>query len=675
MYKVLMKILFGFASRLHFPSFLSVILAGVVCIIILIYALPLIGLGLDDVNMIRHFDHDEFILYDTFGKVYINGPLYVPTYLDPNNLYPKFFYNFAGLFLYPYTVFFGEDLRVVFVTWRSLNMFAGIVSVVVLFLLIQRVCQSTFVGFFSTLLFVLTPEYFRWLTDVRPNPFEQMLIFISLLFAIRLCKGFKYRWLLLASLFGALAFSTKYGGIFLLVFLPLFSLFVVWRLKNEDPLTYHRILSTQILFIRIIIPTTLLILSILLIWFMISLGHHNWNFNSFIIEFAADIIPPERYVGGITGVIDRYQNAINNLLLISGLSIVLLFAILVYIQILVTRVGRVQQTTKVATTATMLFFSFTVIVGLIYLLIYLITNPVMFANPAQFIINFTQVIYNNVLGGGAGEEAIRGYGRFEWFRVLSEVTGGYLFLPVFILAVGLNVSYAFKRRSKIIFPYSQKNILYAYSILTFIMTFILIPTHFAARHILPIIPFLYMFVFDISFSVWKQNSSKINQTLIVVMLVFLTITASVQGYSTYDYRRLIIAKPFDTGLQIGEWLKERYDVKTRIMTDSWTFYIPPLFEDVVNTRMAISKEKLKNLQEKAMRELFSSFDPEVIIIADSDGKYEIPLLSLLNSGPQFQSQYNLVNRFEYNQPARRHRSRYYYAPISIYEKKDFSKRQ
>lgn len=155
----------------------------------------------------------------------------------------------------------------------------------------------------------------------------------------------------------------------------------------------------------------------------------------------------------------------------------------------------------------------------------------------------------------------------------------------------------------------------------------------------------------------------------MVMFVFLTITTITQPYSAYDYRRLVIAKPLDTGLQIGEWLKKRYDTKTRIMTDSWTFYVPPSFENLVSTRTATSKEKHKNLQEQAVKELIVKFDPEVIIIADPDGRYDLPLLPLLSSDSALPYRYVLIEHFEYNQPAKWHKSRYYYAPISIYEKR------
>ena len=257
----------------------------------LLYALPLAGQGMDNINMVRHFGHDDHNLYRFHGQ-YDQGPLYAPPF-DNMNIYPKAFYNLAGVVLYPYTAINGGDFQVVLITWRVLNMLAAAGAVLALFVLARRVFQSDAVALLGALLFAITPVFLTWTSSVRPNPLELLLVFSTLYFCIRLFDGFSYRTFLVAAVLSALTFSTKYGGWLFVGLLPALSIYVIWRSEAIRD-NWTDAVKGQVRVFRRVAPLLVMVTAVLggaLAWL---LSTHSWDPVELVLDVSSSAFPPDK---------------------------------------------------------------------------------------------------------------------------------------------------------------------------------------------------------------------------------------------------------------------------------------------------------------------------------------------------------------------------------------------
>jgi len=65
---------------------------AVLAMILLMHALPLVGVGLGDLHAVRHLDEGEFTILRAWKDVYPRGPLYAGPF-DGDHIYPKAFYD------------------------------------------------------------------------------------------------------------------------------------------------------------------------------------------------------------------------------------------------------------------------------------------------------------------------------------------------------------------------------------------------------------------------------------------------------------------------------------------------------------------------------------------------------------------------------------------------------
>ena len=196
---------------------------------ILLYSLPLIPIGVDSLSMIRHFDQDESALIDFATRLYEHGLL--PQ--EMHSSYPKFFYYLCGLFLYPYTFFYGPDTAIVTMTFRSVNMCAMVFTVVLINLIGLRFFKSATVGSISALLFALTPSFLPWGANSRPHPVEILFITAAIYYCLTAIETERIRTLWKAVLLAGLAAGTKFGGIFLLPTITLVYAYLLWNRDLE----------------------------------------------------------------------------------------------------------------------------------------------------------------------------------------------------------------------------------------------------------------------------------------------------------------------------------------------------------------------------------------------------------------------------------------------------------
>ena len=637
-------------------------LAAVLALAPLLYNLPLIGLGLEDLNMVRHFADEESHFVEFHGQ-YQRGPLHAPVYHNLD-IYPKAFYNLAGIFLYPYSAINGGDFQVVLTAWRVLSMLMGVGAVVMLFLLARRVFRSNAVAFLGALLFAITPEFFIWTSAVRPNPLEQLLIFATLYFCIRLFQGFSYRTFLIAAFLAALTFSSKWGGWIFVLLLPALSVYLIWR-GREARERWVTVVSGQIVLFLRAVPYLALMVAILggvLGWLLFT---HSWDSSALILDISERSFPP-----------DKLEKAPQYLATWHWLTQLLAFGALAASIIAVValaiawRAGRWWYrlaSSRAGFPVSLFLLAWLVIqVAAIYVLVYFAASPVYLARPEYFVSQFGHMFHYTVLGGSSGPDGAAP-GLVESYRILSSQ-----FHPVWIVFAFL-LAYAvfreFRRRNEPDARRGQRLFLWLFCAVSIAM--VLATRQPLARHLLPAIAVLYLFIADALITRlrtvdWsKARKAVLSGAAAMVVLVGILVGFHVNvAYGNWQFKH---SKPEDTGLQVGAWLVERYPEDTRILTDWEPFYVPPAFAQTSTVTQVDRAERQPDRKLQAVRDIIVEFDPDVVVITHSQG-YEgfVNVLPLLSSDPVLSNRgYSLVKDFDYEKAARQ---RFKYERVLVYEK-------
>ena len=380
----------------------------------LIYAAPLVSGGLDDLNMVNHFAEEDLDLYDGHGQ-YQKGPLHAPGF-HPDNIYPKAFYNLAGVVLYPYAAINGDDFQVVLVVWRVLNILAAMGSVIAVFLLARRVFNSDAVAWVGALLFAVSPKFLLWTASVRPNPLELMLVIVTLYFCVRLLEGFSYKYFLLAALFSGLAFATKYGGWLFIGVLPLISVYVIWRSEPTQE-RWVKVVRQQFRLLRTtgpVLAVVLLGLSGVLGWL---LSTHSWDPVVLVTDLLERWLSPEKLEGALVHVTNWGW-----LLRVSTFAALLGSVAAAAILIAMWRISlRLDEGKDFRPRPALYLMLLGLLAGqviVIFVVAFFVAGPSCLAHPAYFVTQNGYVLHFKVLGGSSGGEAVHSF--VETFQIFAR---------------------------------------------------------------------------------------------------------------------------------------------------------------------------------------------------------------------------------------------------------------
>ncbi|MFQ5801484.1 MAG: glycosyltransferase family 39 protein [Candidatus Methylomirabilales bacterium] len=605
----------------------------------LFYAMPLIGLGMEDLHAVRHLDEGEFTILRAWKDVYPNGPLYAGPF-DLLHIYPKAFYNLAGVILYPYSYFWGEDFQTILIVWRSMNALFGMGAVLMLFFLVRRVFHSNAAAFLAAGLFAITPDFLTWTANVRPNPFEQMLVFATLLTCVLLCERFSYRLFLLASLTGALAFASKYGGLPFLVLVPVLSVYLIWRRDgDQDQLT--SVVRQQTRILQCVFPLLFGVIGVGLVMFAWLFYRQGWDGVALFISLSHSAFPPE-LVPKVVAKLNRWR------LFVGAVPWgFLVFLLVVQASLVIFWRWSKKWMSGTAVRPGIVPYAFLLGVFLIqtagiYAATFFITGPAYVANPEHFVSQVGFMTYYSGLAGSYGNRPPPGF--LESLRgTAAEAPGWWLFLPL----VGYAGFVQVRGRDISAVDYDRRIVLWSYvliSITVFLGTRVVV-----VRHILPTIGLLYGFL---GYAVvrkiedWRTGlpAKAISAALMVLLMGYTgtSLTAALEGWQ--DKR----GKTSDIGFAVGEWLRANYDPRTRILTDHWTFYTPPEFQNVSTTTYAEWKGKSPREKEWWIKDLVVTFNPEIVIVTD-DKKHTklVHLDQVLFAHPALRVRgYRLIKRFD-----------------------------
>ena len=629
----------------------------------LLYAAPLVGLSLDDLNMVAHFAEDDLDLYRIHGH-YENGPIYAPGF-DTNNIYPKAFYNLAGVVLYPYAAIGGDDFQVVLIAWRTLNVLVTMGSVILLFLLARRIFNSDAVAWVGALLLAITPGFLLWSAGVRPNPLELMFIITTLYFCVRLLEEFSYKFFLLAAVLSGLAFATKFGGWYFLGLLPLLSVYVIWRSEPTGEKWAKVIHVQHRLFQKVgpVIVGALLGLAGVLGWLLWT---HSWEPVTMVADILESGLPP-----------DRLERALVHLnewgwLVKTATFGVLLASVAAAIALMVMWRASIAQDrgTELRSSPILYMTLFGLLVGqvaLIYTVVFFLTGPLYLAHPTYFVTQIGYGVYFTLLGGSFGAE--------EPTSIVESSRKFALQFHYGWIAFGLLLAYAgYKEvsqgrrddtaRRQRVFLWLVAGVIVAVAVLG-------VRNNPQIRHVLPALAIFSVLIAGAIVPKLVALMTRVSSrdmwigAVTVVALISVIVTFHIhESAGNWDHK---MSQPDDTGLKVGEWLLLSYPTDTRIMTDWRVFYVPPAFTRTSNTSDAELGNREQEQKQLGVLEALIEFDPDVLVITHPEGfESQINVLPLLTSDPSLRARdYRLVQRFEYD---RAEQQRYKYEEILIYER-------
>jgi hypothetical protein len=625
----------------------------VLVMIPVLYATPLVGVGMKDMHAVRHLDEGEFTILRAWKDVYPRGPLYAGPF-DELHIYPKTFYNLAGILLYPYGYSQGEDFRMVLIVWRAMNVLFGIGAVWMLFVLVRRVFKSDVAAFIAATLFATTPDFLAWTTNVRPNPFEQLLIFATLFFCVLLTEGFSYRYFLLASLTGALAFASKYGGVVFLVLVPGFCLYLIWR-RNGERDQLAAVVYRQVQVLRAAFPFLFVAVGTVLVMFVWVFYRSQWDGVSLFLSLSNSAFPPD-FVPKVVGKLSHWRLFVNAVPWGLLVGLVIVTAALAALR----RWSRWMSADSVRPCVSVYAFllvMFMIQTAGIYAAIFFITGPAYIVNPSHFVSQVGFMIYYSGLGGSYGDrplptllEALR--------NTAAEMPAWWLFAPLAAYAVFMQL----RDRNLSAVDYDRRLVLWSYvlaSIAVFLVTRVVV-----VRHVLPAIGLLYGFVgYAVVRAIGDSRRWRLSGAFSAALVVLLAGYAGVNVSAAVERWETKWQSGSDIGFAVGDWLKQQYPLNTRILTDHWTFYTPPEFKNVSTTTFAEWKGKSRSEKEDCVRQLIQTFKPEVVIVTrDKTHPKPVELEKLLSADPALRFQrYHLIKSFESQRRGDRLRSVQVYA--------------
>ena len=593
-------------SRLTILAFASLLSIPI------IYGGPLLFVGLDDINMVRHFDHGESQIALGWLEAYRNGPLFsgpVEVYMA----YPKFFYNLAGVVLYPLAIFSELDYKTIVITWRIFNtIFAGLASIA-LFVLARCILQSTLAAYISALLLSITPEFLIWSSNVRPNPLEQLLIFLGLIGCLKILDQPTPKWFMISTILTALAFATKFGSIPLVLLIPMISVYCIWKKRtHEDEFT--KFIKDYSNLFGIGLPIALFFGLLMTLLISISLVHHDFSSQDLLYSWTSPGIDLHQQTR-LRQILQQWHNLVNLIVwggLIISISTTTLGALLWY-------KAKILKSAIAVNPSLALFAwligSIFVITGLTYIAVYFLVSPAHIANPSHFLshigFEFRYVALGASHGLGGSTPSIADF----LGQLFIEMHWSWLFfIPPLIVALVFS-KHADKYKS------GTKNARVILSLFIIISLSLFVATRYPSiRHILPAIGIIYIYV--AAQITPLINTSHLNIKLYTATFLGICILAGATLQTTQSYKHWAnnMDKPNDIGMHVGAWLSENYSPDTKIMVDSWIFYVPPEFENIKNTQIIeqpLMKKPLAD-QIKEIKAAINEYQPEIIITTDSD---------------------------------------------------------
>lgn len=536
---------------------------------VLFFSLPLITKGADNLRMIGHFDPDEASLVEYAGETYSH--VFVP--LKENAAYPQLFYYVSGIFLFPFTFLHGINHHVITIVLRASNVLYGVATGILIYFLLFRLFKSVWIGIISSLLFTTTPEYLWWLVNARPHPLEILFILMIFYFCLMMVDAYRKKLLIATAIFIGLATATKLGGLFTVPPVLFTCLYSFSKVKTADLKNYLKNKASLIHFICI----TMLIVSILI---------------PIVSAFLYMRLHEKFFVLGIDNLSEFMHSRDYRLLLAGSLFLFLIsffwFSVNIFSRTAYKDNAQAEKFKNILV-INKSFLTLFLILSTTFL-IFIIFTPHYLLYPLKTVkktgFQFVKSTMSTSLDPGL-HKPILDSGGLVWFKMLFDNSIFNSWFGALFLMYALIELFNFRKewnnnRTSLI----KRLILWSY-IITLFSILVIFLSHRPHHYLLPIAMTMCILIGYGIVAIAKISPHGPVRSFLIVIVSWLLIAGFYDRSHRITY--LYDAKAgkvnaIDTGIVMGEWLKDHYDTNSIIWKDSSNFYIPPEFKKIAFMR-------------------------------------------------------------------------------------------
>lgn len=179
-------------------------------------------------RLVDRFETDEYQLFYVTNEALLGRTLYIDY-----SIYGHFYFNLALIPLFIKDYFGSISDQFVILTMRYISLASSALTVICTFAIAGRYFKKI-TAWMSALLLAVIPSTFNyWSIKIHPDTLQVLMVVACLFSCCEFVASRKKEWLLLASVFAGISFSTKYVGAFLMPIIWLFYLLSLNEKKGE----------------------------------------------------------------------------------------------------------------------------------------------------------------------------------------------------------------------------------------------------------------------------------------------------------------------------------------------------------------------------------------------------------------------------------------------------------
>lgn len=538
----------------------SLLFIGAATAYFLWFSWPLAWAGSENLRLVYAFDLDEAMNLALVADAVGQGTLRLDF-----AVYGLLYFNIALIPLLLANAFVQLSEQNIVVVLRLLATAFAIGTSAITFLLARRYWGS-WAGWLAGFLLAVVPITFVRMSAVsHPDVPQLFFLVLSLYCCCRLGEDGRKRWLMGASVFAALAFATKYSGVFLL---PL-----IWGVGVGKSLSNSENRPTG--------PSVT--------QFTRALRYVTAGMGLIVILIGIFSTP------GVAARFVTVDGTINDPLILEALSLARIAVVVMGSMMIALAVLRPPWSLLVARPRLATAIRTVALSSTTFVVAFSVSSPFAYLN-----LNFLRNIYYQSSVQAQGNYFREEESGLVWLQVLASPH----LLDVVLLGLAA-ISLVLTARG--LLKTGPTSLLKAESILWLWVisytSFLVLRVHYRPPHyLLPVVPLVIILTVHGLSRVIRYISSKPPQKLlgpvlsgiVLLGLGWLELPKSLEHVASYRASTMAWAESH-SAVKAGEWLAESYPPTTRILYDRWT-YVPPSFADAYETRAGGTLEMLDALQ-------------------------------------------------------------------------------
>jgi 4-amino-4-deoxy-L-arabinose transferase-like glycosyltransferase len=194
-----------------------------VAVILIIVILPFLMRGAEDLALISFLNWDEGTAVKILRRMIGNRTLSTNGYFHYGSIY--FWVSLTGSLLL--NSFFENQEAAILLSLRLVNIISLLLTALVVFRIAKRIF-SWHVGMAAALAMMVIPNVVFWSTTAHPDLMQLLFLALATDYSSRLAEKFDTKIYFMAIVFAALAFATKYSGLFIMPFIVGAALLSIW---------------------------------------------------------------------------------------------------------------------------------------------------------------------------------------------------------------------------------------------------------------------------------------------------------------------------------------------------------------------------------------------------------------------------------------------------------------